>query len=139
MIFPDMTIEYRVGGNFDYYNKAGQRVGGGRKQADGSYNVFYKGRVRQNGFVAGTEPKKESGSVSVRSGSSGGELVVSKSNKVESLRSTVDKTTYNREGKPYYRWNSEEKSTSYIKDPIIKAEAREAKNKEWSRQKRERR
>ena len=66
-IFSDLTIEYRTGGDFDYYNKAGQRIAGGRKQVDGSYKVFYKGRVRQSGFVAGTEPKQiTAGGSSVR-------------------------------------------------------------------------
>jgi hypothetical protein len=55
-IFPDMTIKYRVGGNFDYYNKAGQRVGGGRKQADGLYNIFYMGRIRESGYLTGQVP-----------------------------------------------------------------------------------
>jgi hypothetical protein len=55
-IFPDMTIEYRIGGDFDYYNTKGQRVGGGRKQADGLYNIFYMGRIRERGYLTGQVP-----------------------------------------------------------------------------------
>jgi hypothetical protein len=159
-IFPDTTIEYRKYGDFDYYNKAGQRVGGGRQQKDGSYKVFYKGRVRAQGYLFGTEPKKEvveapetvtpspveeePNFVSAREvnemnsrrsgfGNSTGSFVARGSNG-EAIRSGVDKTSYNMYGQPYYRWNSEEKNTSYIKDPRVRAEVRDAQNKEWTRQ-----
>ena len=158
-IFPNTTIEYRKYGDFDYYNKAGQRVGGGRKQKDGSYKVFYNGRVKTQGYLFGTEPKKSVSKDSIvekgvpelledRSvtDSSHSPTIIREQNNYpvgatvvrdrggEVIRQNIDKTSYDYTGRPYYRWNSTEMSTSYIKDPRIRAEVRYAQNKTDERQ-----
>jgi hypothetical protein len=165
-MFSNTTIKYRIGGNFDYYNKDGQRVGGGRKQADGSYKVYYRGRVKTQGYLAGSvipeKPREKVTDFGRRSPEStaifnGGNSVSysedtrpsSDETKPMSNRTpnspivrdgnVIDKTTYNVYGQPYYRWNSEEKDTSHIQDPRVRAEVKEAQNQEWSRHQRERR
>ena len=159
-IFSDLTIEYIEGGNFNYYNKRGQTVGGGRKQSDGSYNVYHMGRVYQKGYLSGTEPKKivsktlKSDTASVsnekivvlqtpqiiiheRNNYSSPSSSVVRYSGGEAIRSNIDKTTYDSNGRPYYRWNSEEMSTSHIKDPVIRAEVRYQQVKEDARRRAE--
>jgi hypothetical protein len=137
---PKATMKANEYGGIDYYMN-GKIVGYSSKNSNGSYDLYHMGRIKYRDTYY-----KNSESIVVRnlynsgSKSSVNTNVFNQSNiePKEVIRSGIDKTSYNAEGKPYYRWNSEEKSTSYIKDPHVRSEVREAQNKEWTRQRQNR-
>jgi hypothetical protein len=159
---PDATIEYRKNGDFDYYID-GIRVGGGRQRLNGTCELFHKGRLEKTGIlynkIPKTQPKTDTNTdTDVDSTITNSNLsrpirdryydpnnpkpryayqnnaTVVRDGERETIRSTINTTTYDNTGKPYYRWNSEEKSTSHIKDPRVVAKVRYAQGQEDARQ-----
>ena len=137
-VLPNTTIKYRLNGNFDYYDKNGIMIGGGRKKSDGSYNVFYRGRIKQSGYLAGTQAQKVNSEKStdtnrsVYSHSSSATVVRDEGR--ETIRNTINSTSYDNAGRPIFRYSSSENDLSHIKDPRVWAKARESQSKEWARQ-----